>query len=101
MNTGKLDISLARELNDLQKQGRAKSLERNLEEYIPPRGKFGPRYKLVGNDNEFIRLNSNSYLSLSNHPHLMAASDKAIREFGVGPCAVRLLASTSKFFKLY
>jgi hypothetical protein len=31
----------------------------------------------------------------------MVAADKAIREFGVGPGAVRLLASTSKFFKLY
>jgi glycine C-acetyltransferase len=98
MSTGKLDISLAQELNDFQERGRTKSLERNLEEYIPPRGKFGPRYKLVGNDNEFIRLNSNSYLSLSNHPQLMTAADKAIREFGVGPGAVRLVASTTKFF---
>ncbi|NOX35674.1 MAG: aminotransferase class I/II-fold pyridoxal phosphate-dependent enzyme [Deltaproteobacteria bacterium] len=94
MSTNKLDISLARELDVLKKEGRAKSPERIIEQYIPPKGKFGPRYKLAGNDNEFIRLNSNSYLSLSNNPELVAAADKASRTFGVGPGAVRFIDGT-------
>jgi glycine C-acetyltransferase len=94
MSTHKLDISLKQELEILKKEGRAKAPERIIEQYIPPRGKSGPRYKLTGNDNEFIRLNSNAYLSLSNHPELIAAADKATRKFGVGPGAVRFIDGT-------
>ncbi|MCP4719197.1 MAG: pyridoxal phosphate-dependent aminotransferase family protein, partial [Desulfobacteraceae bacterium] len=70
MTTAKLDKSLKKELTALKEEGRAKSEERVIQEYIPPTGTRGPRYKLAGSDNEFIRLNSNSYLSLSNHPEL-------------------------------
>lgn len=94
MSTHKLDISLEQELDVLKLEGRAKHPERIIERYIPPKGDYGPRYKLKGNDTKFIRLNSNSYLSLSNHPDLMAAADKATREFGVGPGAVRFIDGT-------
>ncbi len=39
-------------------------------------------------------MNSNSYLSLSNHPALMKAADEATHEFGVGPGAVRFIDGT-------
>ena len=94
MSTNKLDISLTEELEVLKKEGRAKAAERIIEQYIPPEGEKGPRYKLVGSNNEFIRLNSNSYLSLSNHSKLAAAADKATQEFGVGPGAVRFIDGT-------
>jgi glycine C-acetyltransferase len=94
MSTNKLDKSLTRELQALEREGRAKSHERIIEQYIPPKGEFGPRYKIVGNDKEFIRLNSNAYLSLASHPKLMAAADKATQEFGVGPGAVRFIDGT-------
>jgi glycine C-acetyltransferase len=94
MSIDKLDISLEHELSDLKEQGRAKSAERIIEKYIPPKGESGPRYKLAGNESEFIRLNSNSYLSLSNHPQLMLAADRATNEFGVGPGAVRFIDGT-------
>ncbi len=42
----------------------------------------------------FMRFNSNAYLSLSNHPDLIAAADEATREFGVGPGAVRFIDGT-------
>jgi len=35
---------------------------------IPPAGARGPRYRLKGSEREFIRMNSNSYLSLSLQP---------------------------------
>ena len=94
MSTKKLDTSLERELTALKEEGRAKSEERVIQGYIPPAGTKGPRYKLLGSDNEFIRLNSNSYLSLSNHPKLIEAADEATHKFGVGPGAVRFIDGT-------
>jgi len=94
MSFNKLDISLKGELDALKKEGRAKAPERIIEQYLPPKGESGPRYKLLGNDAQFIRLNSNSYLSLSNHGDLIAAADKATQKFGVGPGAVRFIDGT-------
>ena len=94
MSTDKLDRSLVSELDALKEEGRAKIPERIITEYIPPKREFGPRYRMAGSDLEFIRLNSNSYLSLSNHPALMAAADKATHDFGVGPGAVRFIDGT-------
>lgn len=94
MSTTRLDISLKKELDALKAEGRAKSPERIIEKYIPPEGEKGPRYRIFGSDKEFIRLNSNSYLSLSHHPELVAAADRATREFGVGPGAVRFIDGT-------
>ncbi len=94
MSKNRLDTSLAKELDALKKEGRAKAPERIIEHYIPPEGNKGPRYKLAGSDTEFIRLNSNAYLSLSHHPELIEAADKATHGFGVGPGAVRFIDGT-------
>jgi len=90
----KLDHSLMKEIEALQAEGRTKSPERIIVDYMPPAGKKGPRYKLQGVDREFIRMNSNSYLSLSNHPGLIEAADVATKQFGVGPGAVRFIDGT-------
>ena len=37
---------------------------------------------------------SNNYLGLANHPHLVAAVNKAVEKYGVGPAAVRTIAGT-------
>jgi glycine C-acetyltransferase len=94
MSTDRLDMALSEELSALKKEGRAKPEERVIEQYIPAQGKKGPRYKLNNNDNEFIRLNSNSYLSLSNHPTVIQKADQATAAFGVGPGAVRFIDGT-------
>ena len=94
MSIDKLDTALNLELKNLTSEGRAKSPERIIERYIAPKGEKGPRYRLVGSDNNFIRLNSNSYLSLSNHPKLIDRADKATLDFGVGPGAVRFIDGT-------
>lgn len=94
MSLKKLDASLAQELNTLQAEGRAKIPERIIEEFLPPKGEKGPRYKLKGYDKEFLRLNSNSYLSLSNNLDMMKAADEATNKFGVGPGAVRFIDGT-------
>jgi glycine C-acetyltransferase len=89
-----LDQSLKLEIGALQAEGRAKAPERIIVDYLPPAAGKGPRYILQGVKREFIRLNSNSYLSLSNHPALIAAADEATKKFGVGPGAVRFIDGT-------
>jgi glycine C-acetyltransferase len=94
MTTHKLDSTLEMELAALKEEGRSKSSERIIHEYMPPEKDRGPRYRLVGSERPFMRFNSNSYLSLSNHPELIEAADQATREFGVGPGAVRFIDGT-------
>ena len=77
MTLKRLDKALAEELRELREEGRAKNPERIITEYIAPEGEWGPRYKLEGEKQKFIRMNSNSYLSLSNNRAVMTAADKA------------------------
>jgi glycine C-acetyltransferase len=51
----------------------------------------------LGSDREFLRLNSNSYLSLSNHPKVVEAADRATHRFGTGPGAVRFIDGTYSY----
>ncbi len=94
MPLDKLDTALQQDIDMLHQEGRAKAPERIIMDYIPPRGENGPRYRLKGSDQEFIRMNSNSYLSLSHHPALIEAADEAARRFGAGPGAVRFIDGT-------
>lgn len=94
MTTDKLDVSLKQELDALEKEGRAKIPERVITEYIPSQDDKGPRYRLAGSAKDYLRLNSNSYLSLSCHPDLIQAADEATHAFGVGPGAVRFIDGT-------
>ena len=94
MALDRLDTSLKTELSTLEQEGRAKIPERIITGVIPPRGERGFRYRLEGSDQEYIRLNSNSYLSLSCHPELVRAADQATHDYGVGPGAVRFIDGT-------
>ncbi len=90
-----LSAGLRNEVANLRSEGRAKAPERVIVDYLPPQGARGPRYKLAGfGDQAFLRMNSNSYLSLSHHPAVMAAADKATHRFGAGPGAVRFIDGT-------
>jgi glycine C-acetyltransferase len=95
MSIERLNVALVREVADLEREGRAKAPERIITGYVPPAGERGPRYRLRGHDGEFIRMNSNSYLSLSHHPEVLEAADRASRVFGAGPGAVRFIDGTS------
>jgi glycine C-acetyltransferase len=94
MSLEKLNAALTNEVADLEEQGRAKAPERVIVDYVPASGDRGPRYRLSGSDAEFLRMNSNSYLSLSHHPALLEAADVASRAFGAGPGAVRFIDGT-------
>ncbi len=92
-----LDKALQQELIDLAREGRIKPPERIITGYLPPAEGRGPRYTLQGKDKQFLRMNSNSYLSLSNHPQLIAAADAATHLCGVGPGAVRFIDGTFSY----
>jgi glycine C-acetyltransferase len=94
MSLDKLNPSLLADVAKLTQEGRAKAIERVIVGYVPGDGTRGPRYRLRGSDRDFLRMNSNSYLSLSNHPELLAAADRAAHEFGAGPGAVRFIDGT-------
>ena len=75
MSLDALNRSLVADVAALQTEGRAKAPERILSGYRPAAGGRGPRYTLQGREGEFLRMNSNSYLSLSHHPRLLHAAD--------------------------
>ena len=95
MPLDKLSSALARELAALEQEGRVKAPERVVVDVLPADGERGPRYKLQGSELEFVRMNSNSYLSLSHHPQVLEAADVASRTFGAGPGAVRFIDGTA------
>jgi len=97
MTLENLDKALQGELERLNKEERAKQPERIITGYISATGVHGPRYRLAGQEKEFIRLNSNSYLSLSSHPALIKAADTATHACGVGPGAVRFIDGTYSY----
>jgi len=94
MSLEKLDAVLRADVARLTEEGRAKSPERVIVGYVPGNGTRGPRYRLRGSDREYLRMNSNSYLSLSHHPQVMSAADEASHSFGAGPGAVRFIDGT-------
>lgn len=94
-----LEAALSRELDALAGEGRAKAPERVINGYIPAQNGYGPRYHLQGSDTAFLRMNSNSYLSLAHHPKLIEAADRATHQFGVGPGAVRFIDGTYSYHR--
>ncbi|HKJ66095.1 MAG TPA: aminotransferase class I/II-fold pyridoxal phosphate-dependent enzyme, partial [Desulfopila sp.] len=99
MSLNEIEAALSRELEALAAEGRAKACERVINGYIPAQNGCGPRYRLQGSDTTFLRMNSNSYLSLAHHPKLIEAADRATHEFGVGPGAVRFIDGTYSYHR--
>ena len=99
MATTDLDQALRVELEGLAREGRTKPPERVITGYLPADGSRGPRYTLAGEERQFLRFNSNSYLSLSHHPQVVAAADAATHACGVGPGAVRFIDGTFSYHR--
>jgi glycine C-acetyltransferase len=95
MSLSLLDAGLRNEVAQMEQEGRAKAPERIIVDYKPAEAPFGPRYKLAERPDQWcIRMNSNSYLSLSHHPTVLQAADAASHKFGAGPGAVRFIDGT-------
>ncbi|GAA4020806.1 glycine C-acetyltransferase [Deinococcus rubellus] len=82
------------ELDSLSAQGKRKSFEAVVEKVIQPQGEHGPRFVLRGDPTPYLRMNANSYLGLSFHPHVIKADEAAVRAYGVGPGAVRFISGS-------
>lgn len=94
MPTGRLQAALRERLDDLESTGTAKGSEHVITEVLLPRAGLGPRYRLSGHERDFLKMNSNSYLGLSQHPAVLDAGEGATRRYGSGPGAVRFIAGT-------
>ena len=97
MGLERIEKALGGELDELFSKGTAKGKEAIFVGVKKPEGEKGPRYLLKGyGEKEFLRLNSNSYLGMSLEDDVIKAEEKASREFGVGPGAVRFINGTFK-----
>ena len=96
MPHARLDAVLSAEVAALLERGTGKGAEAVVAAVIPPRSGLGPRYRLAGSDQQFVRMNSNSYLGLSLHPTVIAAEETATRQFGAGPGAVRVISEIGR-----
>jgi glycine C-acetyltransferase len=95
MGLKKLDKALLQEIKELEESETAKGEEMIIKKVIKPRNNKGPRYLLKGHgDQEFIKMNANSYLGLSLREDLLKAEEKGAANFGVGPGAVRFISGT-------
>lgn len=91
----RLDKILVAAMDDKRAAGALKGTEQVITAVMPPRQGRGPRYRLAGHGNEeFLRMNSNSYLGMSFNEAVINAEEKASREFGTGPGAVRFISGT-------
>jgi len=95
MPSDRLTAALQAHVAQLEENGTAKGAETVVTQATAPEGERGPRFKLAGHgDQQFIRMNSNSYLGLSMRPDMIAAEEEAAAAFGVGPGAVRFISGT-------
>jgi len=93
----KLNGALRSELDDAQSAGTLKGAEMVITKVIPASGEKGPRVLLEGyQEQEFLKMNSNSYLGMSLHKDVIAAEEQATAEFGTGPGAVRFISGSYK-----
>jgi glycine C-acetyltransferase len=86
---------LKRHVAELEEKGTAKGSETVVQRVLRPEGDRGPRFILEGEGNqEFIRMNSNSYLGMSLREPIIHAEEQAAACFGAGPGAVRFISGT-------
>ncbi|MGE3063559.1 MAG: aminotransferase class I/II-fold pyridoxal phosphate-dependent enzyme [bacterium] len=86
---------LKEQVDDLKARNVSKGSEMIITKVKPADKENGPRYFVEGiSSKEFIKMNSNSYLGLSLRKDMAEAEERAAKEFGVGPGAVRFISGT-------
>jgi glycine C-acetyltransferase len=97
MSVERLNKALNRDLDVLKEKGTAKGAEMVITGVKRAGGKYGPRFYIEGWGNkEFIKMNSNSYLGMSQRKDVIEAEEEAAQEFGAGPGGVRFISGTYK-----
>lgn len=100
MSLDKIDTLLINHLNELEVKGILKGNEKVITGIKPAQDGYSERFTLEGlGDRAFLRMNSNSYLGLGLHPHLIEAEARAAEQFGTGPGAVRFISGTYQVHK--
>lgn len=95
MSVNNIERVLSQTLTELKNEGRLKGKEFIITKVKKPEGNKGPRYFLKGKgEQEFIRMNSNSYLGMSLRDEIIKVEEKTTKEYGVGPGAVRFISGT-------
>jgi glycine C-acetyltransferase len=95
MPSDRLLDALTQHVSGLEEAGTAKGGESIVTEIVSPRNGRGPRFRLANaGDQEFLRMNSNSYLGFGLRPELIEAEERAAHRFGVGPGAVRFISGS-------
>ena len=95
MSLDKVEPLLTGALERLQQNGALKGREDIITGVTAGGPGFGTRYTLEGHgDRAFLRMNSNSYLGLALHKHVIQAEAMAAERFGAGPGAVRFIGGT-------
>lgn len=83
------------QIDELVQTGTAKGAENVVVKVKKAKDKRGPRFRLDGcGDQNFIRMNSNSYLGLQFQKRMLEAEEKGAEKYGVGPGAVRFISGT-------
>lgn len=86
---------LSRHVADLEAKGTSKGKETVVRQVLRPEGERGPRFLLEGEgEQQFIRMNSNSYLGMSLREPIVRAEEDAAARYGAGPGAVRFISGT-------
>ncbi|SDW82128.1 aminotransferase class I/II-fold pyridoxal phosphate-dependent enzyme [Nitrosomonas oligotropha] len=95
MSLSKVEPLFLAKLNQLQQQGVRKDDEKIITGILASEDGFGLRYQLHGyGGRAFLRMNSNSYLGLAQHPAVIEAEARAVEQYGAGPGAVRFISGT-------
>ena len=91
----KIEKVLSKGLDELKEKGTIKGKETVITGIKQAQGSKGPRYFIEGYGNkEFLMMNSNSYLGMGLRKEVIEAEEKAAKEFGAGPGAVRFISGT-------
>ena len=95
MGLDNLEKVLSKTLTELKNEGRLKGKEYIITKVKRSEREKGPRYFLKGKEGqEFIRMNSNSYLGMSLREEIIQEEERVTKEYGVGPGAVRFISGT-------
>jgi glycine C-acetyltransferase len=78
---------ITQELDFLKQQG----LYNTIRTIESPQGAW-----LVVDGKRVLNFCSNNYLGLANHPRLVQAAQEAVKQYGIGPAAVRSIAGTMR-----
>ena len=80
MSVGKLESILIEKLDALKEKGALKGEEMVITRVKPPEDKKGPRYIIEDRgEQEFLRMNSNSYLGMSLRNEIIEAEEKLVQ----------------------